>query len=100
MNLALGAMGEEFEEHPQPGYHGHGNEALSHYKDQSVSLETSTAPPRLRFASCWSQCWTGSDRSFSLGFCFWFGFAGYLLVIALPDRGNQMKVISDELPDI
>ena len=74
MNLALGAMGEGFEEHPQPGYHGHGNEALSHYKDQSVSLETSIAPPRLRFASCWSQCWTGSDRSFSLGFCFWFGF--------------------------
>ena len=32
--------------------------------------------------------------------CFWLGFVGYLLVIALPDRGNIVPVISDELPDL
>lgn len=32
--------------------------------------------------------------------CFIFTIIGYLMVIALPDRGNQNKVISDELPDL
>ena len=32
--------------------------------------------------------------------CFWLTWVGYLLVIALPDRGNQTPVISDELPDL
>lgn len=32
--------------------------------------------------------------------CFWLGVIGYLLVIALPDRGNVPQVISDELPDL
>lgn len=31
---------------------------------------------------------------------FLFGFAGYLLVIALPDRRNSQQVANDELPDI
>ena len=31
---------------------------------------------------------------------FLLGMIGYLLVIALPDRGNTPKVISDELPDL
>ena len=31
---------------------------------------------------------------------FLFGCVGYLLVIALPDRGNTPQVISDELPDL
>ena len=35
-----------------------------------------------------------------LWICFWMTFAGYLLVIALPDRGNAVKEISDELPDL
>lgn len=32
--------------------------------------------------------------------CFITNFAGYLLVIALPDRGNTTAAISDELPDL
>lgn len=35
-----------------------------------------------------------------LWICFWLGFVGYLLVIALPDRGNSPAAISDELPDL
>lgn len=31
---------------------------------------------------------------------FLLGVVGYLLVIALPDRGNTLKVASDELPDL
>ena len=31
---------------------------------------------------------------------FLLGMIGYLLVIALPDRGNIPKVINDELPDL
>ena len=33
---------------------------------------------------------------------FWFGIAGYLLVIALPDRGlvRKVKPKNDELPDL
>lgn len=31
---------------------------------------------------------------------FWLGAIGYLLVIALPDRGNTPQAISDELPDL
>lgn len=32
--------------------------------------------------------------------CFWLGLVGYLLVIALPDRGNTPQAVSDELPDL
>lgn len=32
--------------------------------------------------------------------CFIFTMVGYLMVIALPDRGNQNKVIPDELPEL
>lgn len=32
--------------------------------------------------------------------CFLLGAIGYLLVIALPDRGNSPRNISDELPDL
>lgn len=32
--------------------------------------------------------------------CFWLSWIGYLLVIALPDRGGAEKMISDELPDL
>ena len=39
------------------------------------------------------------DRKY-LWICFWLGPVGYLLVIALPDRGNAPQVISDELPDL
>ena len=35
-----------------------------------------------------------------LWICFWLTWMGYLLVIALPDRGNSVPVISDELPDL
>ena len=35
-----------------------------------------------------------------LWLCFLLGAVGYLLVIALPDRGNTPKVVSDELPDL
>lgn len=35
-----------------------------------------------------------------LWICFWLSFVGYLLVIALPDRGNSPAAISDELPDL
>lgn len=31
---------------------------------------------------------------------FLLGAVGYMLVIALPDRGNTPKVVSDELPDL
>ena len=41
-----------------------------------------------------------TDRKY-LWICFWLGAIGYLLVIALPDRGNHTTpVISDELPDL
>ena len=32
--------------------------------------------------------------------CFWLGLPGWLLVIALPNRENNVPVISDELPDL
>lgn len=32
--------------------------------------------------------------------CFLLGAVGYLLVIALPDRGNTQQATSDELPDL
>ena len=32
--------------------------------------------------------------------CFWLGAVGYLLVVALPDRGNTQQAASDELPDL
>lgn len=32
--------------------------------------------------------------------CYIFTAIGYLMVIALPDRGNQNKVVPDELPDL
>lgn len=35
-----------------------------------------------------------------LWICFWLGLPGWLLVIALPNRENNVPVISDELPDL
>ena len=37
-----------------------------------------------------------------LWICFWLGIIGYLLVVALPDRGNMQKaeIDSDELPEL
>ena len=35
-----------------------------------------------------------------LWICFLLGVIGYLLVIALPDRGNVQQTTSDELPDL
>ena len=32
--------------------------------------------------------------------CFLLGAVGYLLVVALPDRGNAQQIASDELPDL
>lgn len=32
--------------------------------------------------------------------CFWLGWIGYLLVVALPDRGGNDQVVTDELPDL
>lgn len=33
--------------------------------------------------------------------CFWLGAIGYLLVVALPDRGNQKnEIATDELPEL
>ena len=31
---------------------------------------------------------------------FWLGIVGYMLVIALPDRGNTPKAVIDELPEL
>ncbi len=35
-----------------------------------------------------------------LWICFLLGVIGYLLVVALPDRGNTNKTIGDDLPDL
>lgn len=32
--------------------------------------------------------------------CFWLGYPGYLLVIALPNRRNSLQALPDELPDL
>lgn len=34
--------------------------------------------------------------------CFWLGIVGYLLVVAMPDRGNgqQREIAADELPEL
>ena len=34
--------------------------------------------------------------------CFWLGIVGYLLVVAMPDRGNgqQREIPTDELPEL
>ena len=32
--------------------------------------------------------------------CFWLGWVGWVLVCALPDRGNTPQVCPDELPDL
>lgn len=32
--------------------------------------------------------------------CFWLGIPGWILICAMPDRGNAVKEISDELPDL
>ena len=42
----------------------------------------------------------GHNTKLYFWICFLLTWAGYLLVIALPDRGNQNPVISDELPDL
>lgn len=36
-----------------------------------------------------------------LWICFWLGLPGWIMVCALPDRGNcTAPIISDELPDL
>lgn len=35
-----------------------------------------------------------------LWICFWLGLPGWIMVCALPDRGNHVPAISDELPDL
>ena len=42
----------------------------------------------------------GHDDRKYFWICFWFGFPGYLLVIALPNRSNSLQTMSDELPDL
>ena len=32
--------------------------------------------------------------------CFWLGWMGWILVCALPDRGNTPQVRPDELPEL
>ena len=32
--------------------------------------------------------------------CFWLGLPGWLLVIALPNRGTSQQTVIDELPEI
>lgn len=32
--------------------------------------------------------------------CFWLGYIGIPLIIALPDRGNRVQPVIDELPDL
>lgn len=39
------------------------------------------------------------DRKY-LWICFWLGLPGWILICALPDRGNSVPAISDELPDL
>ena len=40
-----------------------------------------------------------NDRKY-LWICFWLGVAGWIMVCALPDRGNHVPAIFDELPDL
>lgn len=62
----------------------------------------------LYFGLCWylakqffeiAQAKGYNDRKY-LWICFWLGLPGWLLVIALPNRENNVPVISDELPDL
>ena len=39
------------------------------------------------------------DRKY-LWICFWLSVVGYLLVIALPDRGTSATTASEELPEL
>lgn len=32
--------------------------------------------------------------------CFWLGIAGYLLVVAMPDRGNGQQSAINDLPEL
>ena len=44
------------------------------------------------------------DKGYSAKVYLWiatlFGFVGYLLIVAMPDRGISQKMVSDELPDL
>ncbi len=42
----------------------------------------------------------GYDQTKYFWLCFLLGAVGYLLVIALPDRSDIQKIVSDELPDL
>ena len=42
----------------------------------------------------------GHTRKKYFWLCFLLGAVGYLLVVALPDRGNTQQIASDELPDL
>lgn len=45
-------------------------------------------------------CTKGYTEKKYFWICFWLGFAGYLLVIALPAKHNKAENIADELPEI
>ena len=44
------------------------------------------------------------DKGYSAKVYLWiatlFGFVGYLLIVAMPDRGNNLQVANDDLPDL
>ena len=42
----------------------------------------------------------GYNRKVYLHLCFWVTIVGYLLVIAMPDRGGDPQFANDELPDL
>lgn len=46
----------------------------------------------------------GVDKGYNsrayLWMCALLTFVGYMLIIAMPDRGNSQKVLPDELPDL
>lgn len=42
----------------------------------------------------------GYNKKVYLHLCFWLGLVGYLLIIAMPDRGSNQQIANDELPDL
>lgn len=42
----------------------------------------------------------GHTQKKYFGLCFLLGAVGYLLVVALPDRGNTQQAANDELPEL
>ena len=42
----------------------------------------------------------GYTEKVYLWLCFWIGLIGYMLVIAMPNRGSNPQFANDELPDL